>query len=139
METFASLRMKVLEHTANVTGFQVQQPAGGEGVQRATAKPSTRVRKRGPLSAAAAASRRFCVAARLSRAVTPERVKLEFQSTRMGVERAEGPSQESRGQRPLVGFQRAKPFGGVQGQSPWRRHFERIFLRNDCKMREDGV
>ena len=40
--------------------------------------------------------------------------------TRMGVERAEDPSQESRGQRPLVGFQRAKPFGGLSGQRPDR-------------------
>ena len=53
------------------------------------------------------------VAARLSRAVTQAREKNKFQPTRMGVERAEGPSQESRGQRPLVGFQRAKPFGRV--------------------------
>ena len=81
-------------------------------------------RPQSPLVAAAAASRRLRVAARLSRAVTPAREKTKFQPTRMGVERAEGPSQESRGQRPLVGFQRAKPFGGVQGQSTWQCPFE---------------
>ena len=93
--------------------------------------------------------RRPRVAARPLRAVTPARKSAHRRTPEWvsrgpkalrGVSKGAAPLwRESRGQRPLVGFQRAKPFGGVQGQSPWRRHFERIFLRNDCKMREDGV
>ena len=88
-------------------------PSGGrEGFQRAIAKPFGRVRSREtPRS-------RFRVAARLSRAVTPARGKRMCRAPRMGVERAEGPSQESRGQRPLVGSRGKAPGGVPQGAAP---------------------
>ena len=113
-----------MEGMVNVTGddvadFQPKQPLGCcEGVHKTIAKPSARIRRRGTFPAAAAASRRLRVAARLSRAVTPAKGNPKFQPTRMGVERAEGPSQESRGQRPLVGSRGKAPGRVSKGAAP---------------------
>ena len=105
----------------NVADFLSKQPLGCcEGVQRAIAKPSARVRRRGILSDAAAVSRRLRVAARLSRAVTPANGNPKFQPTRMGVERAEGPSRGfQRGSAPLAGS-KGSALGGLSGQRPDR-------------------
>ncbi len=118
-----SLRM---EGMVNVTGddvadFQPKQPLGCcEGVHKTIAKPSARIRRRGTLFAAAAASCRFRVAARPLRAVTPAKGKPKFQPTCMGIERAEGPSRGP-GAEPLAGCQGSALTGSPEGSALWRR------------------
>ena len=86
--TFPSIRQE-----AKVSkGRRLASGESAVGGATMTAKPFSRARRRETLSAAAAASRRLRVAARLLRAVTPARGKPKFHPTRMGVERAEGPS-----------------------------------------------
>ena len=93
-----------------------------------TAKPSARARRRGtPLrrrSGQLQAPRRGAPVARRD----PRKGTHKFQLTRMGVKRAEGPSQESRGQRPLAGFPKGqRPFGGSpEGSALWPVPHEKV-------------